>query len=515
MAGPIQILYNLYKWVRDLDGGGKYLLNEQGRQDLLAGGAFYHLDGTGDKLNVSDDADLDVTTFDFSIVQRFSLTSVGTANQFQVHKESGGIGYGIEVREDDLHIRLDDNTADASAIIGTAVFAADTEGTVVVTFDRDGNATAFVNGINVGTVDISGSALTLANAGDYVLGDDVAGSKVMTGQISLNQLWNRLLTETEVKAITNGAPVDFADSAANQTEQTSGTLTIGQRYRLNDFITGDDFANIGATNEDGNEWIATGTTPTTWSNNSKVVPIGVVGNFLPQNITDPTWFDSSGNDNDLTVTNATAHNYHETIQLERGMSFVGATGENDILIPDNLADAYNILEAANSYIKLITTNGSEQIELAKDTTVHDNFVLEGLTTGRNVMRCVELTIENATEAGKIKMSTLSVFNGDVNTVEDNLAIDVAGTNFQYGDGSGGDDHICMILNAGISGEPIGGFTIMARNETTVEVDIRTTVSGGNLLLAFFAQDDGATDSDLDVMVDTGDIRVYIIYWTNA
>ncbi len=52
---------------------------------------------------------------------------------------------------------------------------------------------------------------------------------------------------------------------------TSGTLTVGIAYRLTDWITNDDFTNVGAaSNADGIEFIATGTTPTTWTNSSIV-----------------------------------------------------------------------------------------------------------------------------------------------------------------------------------------------------------------------------------------------------
>lgn len=52
---------------------------------------------------------------------------------------------------------------------------------------------------------------------------------------------------------------------------TSGTLTVGIAYRLTDWITNDDFTNVGAgSNADGIEFVATGTTPTTWTNSSIV-----------------------------------------------------------------------------------------------------------------------------------------------------------------------------------------------------------------------------------------------------
>ena len=50
---------------------------------------------------------------------------------------------------------------------------------------------------------------------------------------------------------------------------TSGSLVIGTTYLINGYIAGDDFTNVGASsNADGIYFIATGTTPTTWTNSS-------------------------------------------------------------------------------------------------------------------------------------------------------------------------------------------------------------------------------------------------------
>lgn len=47
------------------------------------------------------------------------------------------------------------------------------------------------------------------------------------------------------------------------------------------------------------------------------------------------------------------------INLQEDITFTGATTENLIKIPDHLAVALDITEAGNSYLKFITTNGSE------------------------------------------------------------------------------------------------------------------------------------------------------------
>ncbi|CAN5459252.1 hypothetical protein BH20VER3_BH20VER3_00580 [soil metagenome] len=55
---------------------------------------------------------------------------------------------------------------------------------------------------------------------------------------------------------------------------TSGLLVAGKNYQILRFIAGDDFSNVGApANAAGTVFIATGTTPATWSNGSRVAEI--------------------------------------------------------------------------------------------------------------------------------------------------------------------------------------------------------------------------------------------------
>ena len=115
-------------------------------------------------------------------------------------------------------------------------------------------------------------------------------------------------TDPVDQAILNGAPMPFKYIGANNTEQTSGTLTIGKAYRINDWISDDDFTNVGGTNADGSEFVATGTTPTKWTNSSTVVPIGAIIQLEQDNVTDTVWYDKSGNALDGAVTGAAVTN---------------------------------------------------------------------------------------------------------------------------------------------------------------------------------------------------------------
>jgi hypothetical protein len=54
-----------------------------------------------------------------------------------------------------------------------------------------------------------------------------------------------------------------------------------------------------------------------------------------------------------------------SINLQESITFTGATGENQIKMPDILADALSIQEGANKYVTFKTTNGAELVQINK------------------------------------------------------------------------------------------------------------------------------------------------------
>ena len=118
------------------------------------------------------------------------------------------------------------------------------------------------------------------------------GADGFQGLMNSVRVFNRALTESEVLDISHGKSLGYADAGADGTTATSGTLTVGKRYRIDTFNAGDDFTNIGAaSNASGVEFIATGTTPTTWTNSSVVAQLGEVLSLLPSGIASGKWFD--------------------------------------------------------------------------------------------------------------------------------------------------------------------------------------------------------------------------------
>ena len=71
---------------------------------------------------------------------------------------------------------------------------------------------------------------------------------------------------------TAGGFLKFTYVALNkQADQTSGVLVVGSQYKITNYVSGDDFTNVGGFNKLNNVFIATATTPTDWSNGSTLV----------------------------------------------------------------------------------------------------------------------------------------------------------------------------------------------------------------------------------------------------
>lgn len=109
---------------------------------------------------------------------------------------------------------------------------------------------------------------TLALAGHQAPAGDLPRVLYGIGAMSTDEVaaWHR-----------DGTLPAWMERTGTAVVQTSGTLTIGRRYYIKSFVAGDSFTNIGAgSNATGVSFTATGTTPTTWTNSSQLVPLGLL-----------------------------------------------------------------------------------------------------------------------------------------------------------------------------------------------------------------------------------------------
>ena len=140
------------------------------------------------------------------------------------------------------------------------------------------NVTLYINGV-VATPSVQSTGGTpvgwngTINSNYCIVGAVTAG-QIYPESIYQVRLFNRVLGQSEVSQL-GEADIKFADQWGNLTSQTSGILTAGKRYRITNYVNGDDFRNVFGANITGYEFIANATTPAVWTQGSILNEIGV------------------------------------------------------------------------------------------------------------------------------------------------------------------------------------------------------------------------------------------------
>ena len=190
-------------------------------------------------------------------------------------------------------------------------------------------------------------------------------------------IYNRALSAAEVLSLCVNGPA-LADIEASQTVLTSGLLVAGGRYRIDTFVAGDNFTNVGAaSNASGVEFVATGTTPTTWTNSSSLRRIGITGQWNAKDAQSNTGqiFDSSGNKNHALLPAAGATIIGKETAQVRQVRWTNAwDGTNELQYIGGVNQA---ILPANAYIESI-------VGTVSGATPHDIIIGDGSDTDRYV-----------------------------------------------------------------------------------------------------------------------------------
>lgn len=253
-------------------------------------------------ITVADDDDIDFGTGDFFLHWEGSLPDwTPTANTPLILKWAPNTGYFLAVRETGIiNVRINGVSYDATSAVSNIAndIKKITCSIVRETASSAGAVNFYANGNAVGSpVSISlGAPATVSSANAFYCSGN-ATTRTASNTISCI-VGNFAPTAAEVLDLcTNGIPESW--KWGSQAAQTSGALVVGKMYRINTYVAGDDFTNVGAaSNATGVRFTASSTTPTTWTNSSSLVKIGATMALLPNSI--PTsaataWDDASGN----------------------------------------------------------------------------------------------------------------------------------------------------------------------------------------------------------------------------
>lgn len=126
----------------------------------------------------------------------------------------------------------------------------------------------------------SGSAQYLQLFAQDAPATNAANANLNTS-VYIPQASNPVVGGTPVQAIAvNAQLVPIKEWTIPAETATSGTLIVGVTYTITTFAAGDNFSNVGATaNATGTQFVATGTTPTTWTNGSTLTATFPALNF--------------------------------------------------------------------------------------------------------------------------------------------------------------------------------------------------------------------------------------------
>lgn len=260
---------------------------------------------------VADSDDYDFSTTDFTVFWEGDFFDFDAAVHLMSKLSGGEYVELIVLNSQIMRLAVNGDAGSPDAVQSTATVPS-AKGFYAATYEAGSpNATVrfYYNGQKLGADVATASHGNLSNAGAQVIsGRTVPGIRELSNTIRAGILNFKLSDAQVAQLYSSGIPDEWM--WGSNVELTSGTLSVGKNYRINTFVAGDDFTNVGAaSNADGIEFTATGTTPTTWSNGSALVTLGATLALLPETLPiSPAleWPDSAnGNNGTLPATGAT------------------------------------------------------------------------------------------------------------------------------------------------------------------------------------------------------------------
>jgi len=191
----------------------------------------------------------------------------------------------------------------------------------------------------------------------------------------------------------------------------------------------------------------------------------------------------------------------DTASTGLDITFGTTTETNDLVIGDNIADALNIKEGSNSYLKFTTTDGSEQIVVGKNSTFASTTIADlGTVTTANI------------DGGTIDGSTIGGTTPADITGEDILANRTLG----YTAGNGGSIVQSTSKSTGVTLNATSGQITMNNaslaHDTNVEFTLTNSfITNTDVIIVNIKDPVGATSSYMVTVgaVNTGSCDIMI------
>lgn len=321
--------------------------------NIAAKGPGYWFDGVNDYIDVGDNFAFITTAGKYSLIVDFNLddTSNGTIINISPGASSTDRN-GIVVVSNQLRLGYWNGAFTGKSGAVTAGIE-----NCAVMINNAGTLTGYLN-----QNELTGTTVTNLNMDNRI---GYNASNTLYGAIRRVLAFNLVLTVTEAKAFSSRMPTPFKYLCASNTSLTSGTLVIGKQYIIDTFVAGDDFANVGGTNVTGNEFVATGTTPTTWTNSSSLRHIGCVLQLEQTGIGHTQWLDNSGNELHGAVSGALATNLpaDDVERFRHAVAMTNDTAWTGVVPAGYVLDSIIFVESAGNAatLDLGTSSGASDV----------------------------------------------------------------------------------------------------------------------------------------------------------
>ena len=198
----------------DLNQGGNYLVNSASMNALNAKGTGYWFDGVDDYIYCGADASLNNLS-EFSI-EVFGITrNIAKEQSFMNAGMTTGDGttpgYRLNLKNSKVQFALEPDGAHYTEFNANTTLKSDVYYHIIGTYKDKVNGTKiYLNGVNDGQ-------MTIADITTNTRAKYISHTWYLEGGIKMSRIWNRTLTSTEVKILSSGVPVEFADIGANAT----------------------------------------------------------------------------------------------------------------------------------------------------------------------------------------------------------------------------------------------------------------------------------------------------------
>ena len=233
-----------------------------------------HFDGSGDHVEIADNANLDFGTNDFSIeVWAKHGTSHATHGntEYLVGKGDSNGAYSITLKQDSDYI----STYFYDGAVGGTYYA--TSGSILddkwhhiaFSFVRDDRVYMYLDGVLIGSPDISNASGNIDSATALRIGNWPSGTNNFEGEISTVRLFKYALGPDDIRSLYNGKPVDYPEK---------GSVPIS------DLILDNDFSEM--TSAEGNfggtpKWEEEGRSVTiAWNKSTSDLPAGYTSKVI-------------------------------------------------------------------------------------------------------------------------------------------------------------------------------------------------------------------------------------------